>query len=86
MLCFWDIPDSMPALVSSGVTSGGRHKVSLVSSCATCVPVHARVSSTPLLCEMQVKLCLPAANRIMHLMSIACFAAKASPILFLCET
>ena len=35
MLCFWDIPDSMPALVSSGVTSGGRDKVS--RACYRCV-------------------------------------------------
>ena len=43
MLCCWDIPDSTPALVSSGVASGGIHKFICSCLCATCVYLHARV-------------------------------------------
>ena len=54
VLCFWDIPESMPALVSIGSNSGGNYKLSCL--CATCVHACVRVCHTLLPCEVDVKL------------------------------
>ena len=50
--------------------------------CATCVHLHARVSITPLLCVMNVKLCLSTATWAMHSILIACLATELSPSSF----
>ena len=50
--------------------------------CATCVHLHARVPITPLLCVMNVKLCLSTATWAMHWILIACLATELSPSSF----